>query len=211
MTIYDCKKHGQCRCRRKRLCLRFLKAIIAFILLVLLIILIVWLVLRPTKPKFYLSDATVISFNLTSTSSPTCLLSSSIQVSITSRNPNDRIGVRYDKLDVFATYRYQQITLSTALPPTYQGHNDITTWSPFVYGPSVPLPPYLSNALVQDENAGALMIHVKIDGRLRWKVGTWTSGHYHIHVRCPAILSVNGGWSSVRFMRVTTCNVDIDI
>ncbi|GMG98418.1 hypothetical protein Nepgr_000258 [Nepenthes gracilis] len=41
--------------------------------------------------------------------------------------------VYYEKLDVYAAYRNQQITLPTLLPPTYQGHKDTVVWSPFLY------------------------------------------------------------------------------
>lgn len=110
--------------------------------------------------------------------------------------------------------RYQQITLSSVLPPVYQGHNDIDVWSPYLYGAAVPVAPYLADALQQDCAAGFLLVHVKIDGRIRWKVGSWISGHYHLFVNCPAFLSTRGDGSggaalSFKFQQMTGCSVDV--
>ncbi|MQL87217.1 hypothetical protein Taro_019758 [Colocasia esculenta] len=170
----------------------FLAGLLFLLVLVLIAIFVTWLVLRPTKPRFYLQDATVYSFNITGT--PPNLLNSNIQVTITSRNPNHRIGIYYDRLDVYASYKYQPITPAAPVAPIYQGHHDVVLWSPFLCGVEVPLAPYLAAALEQDHAAGALLLYVKMDGRVRWKVGSWTSGHYHLFVNCPAVLLFGGGW-----------------
>ncbi|XP_008799695.1 NDR1/HIN1-like protein 1 [Phoenix dactylifera] len=186
--------------------------ILGFIILILFIILVIWLVLRPTKPKIYLQDASVSAFNV---SSPENLLSSTLQVTISTRNPNDRIGIYYDRVDVFASYKYQQITLAASVPPFYQGHNDIDVWSPYLYGVDIPVAPYLAEALVQDQSSGFLLLHIKIDGRVRWKVGTWISNHYHLYATCPAFLSfetgkgVDGDPPAVKFQQISTCSVDV--
>ncbi|THU55591.1 hypothetical protein C4D60_Mb11t08190 [Musa balbisiana] len=179
----------------------------------LLVVLIVWLVLRPNKPKFYLQDAIVVQFNLTS---GVGLLTSVFQITLSSRNPNDRIGVYYDRIDAYVLYKGQQITAATALPPGYQGHNDVIVWSPYLYGAAVPLAPYLADALYQDENAGYILLYVRVDGRLRWKVGSWISGHYHLQVNCPVFLTVDGSNHSgdgpvpyFHFRQMTSCTVDV--
>lgn len=194
-------------CRDLLCCLFFL------VILVLLAILIIWLVLRPTKPRFYLQDAVIYSFN--TTGGVPSLLNSNIQVTIASRNPNDRVGIYYDRLHVYAAYKYQQITPATAVTPIYQGHKDILLWSPFLCGVEVPLAPFLAEALERDHAAGALLLNVKLDGRIRWKVGSWTSGHYHLFVDCPALLSFGGEWGSgaspvVRYeRRIAACKVSV--
>ncbi|MQM17944.1 hypothetical protein Taro_050925 [Colocasia esculenta] len=192
--------------------------LLAFVVLVLFIILVIYLVLRPTKPRFLLQDASVIVFNLSGTPPAAAFVTTTMQVTLTTRNPNDHIGIYYDKLDVYAAYKYQQVTLATAIPPTYQGHNDVVVWSPFLYGVNVPIAPYLALGVAQDQNAGLMLLYVKVRGRLRWKVGTWTSGHYHISVSCPALLGfrgqgggyAGGGYSPViRFQQGSTCTVDV--
>ncbi|KAF7057874.1 hypothetical protein CFC21_076791 [Triticum aestivum] len=135
-------------------------------------------------------------------------------VTVASRNPNDRVGVYYDRLDVYASYKYQQITVAASLPAVYQGHGDVDVWSPVLDGPNVPFAPYLASAISQDCQAGYLILQVKIDGRVRWKVGSWISGHYHLFVTCPAFLVTSGGngapgASGFKFQTTTYCHVEV--
>ncbi|KAJ8477103.1 hypothetical protein OPV22_020830 [Ensete ventricosum] len=206
----DCGIHG--KHKRHKQFLRMLAAFLSLVVVLLLAVLIVWLVLRPTKPMFYLQDFSLLQFNLTH--GDAALLTSVLQVTLSSRNPNGRIGIYYDRLDVYAAYKGQQFTAASFLPPGYLGHNDVAIWSPYLYGTAVPLAPYLADALSQDESAGYLLLYVRVDGRLRWKVGTWISGHYRLQANCPAFLIVDSGKSQsdapapiVRFQHNTACSV----
>lgn len=216
-----CEKHG--KCKRHMFWKPFCCCLLLLLFLILLTILIIYLVLRPTKPRFSLQDVSVSELNLStpdgglildlnnfnpaSSASRQFLLTSTMQVTVSSRNPNDRIGVYYDRLDVYASYKQQQITLATAIPPNYQGHNDVTVWSPNLVGISVPVSPYLCAELTQDRSAGILLLNIRLDGRVRWKVGTWISGRYHIHVNCPAFVTINSG--VFRFQQIIRCSVDV--
>lgn len=115
------------------------------------------------------------------------------QVTIASRNPNDRVGIYYKTLHAFTTYRDEPVTVPVSLPAIYQGHKDQSVWSPVMSGDSVPVAPYVADAMKQDIAAGYVLLHVKVDGRVKWKVGSWVSGGYHIFVNCPALLSASGG------------------
>jgi len=205
----DCGGHGH---RRRKMFRRCCASILVFLFIVLVVVLIVWAILQPNKPRFILQDATVYAFNL---SAPN-LLTSNFQVTLSSRNPNDKIGIYYDRLDVYATYQNQQITLRTAIPPTYQGHKDVDVWSPFIYGTEVPVAPYNSDALGQDQANGAVQLLIKIDGRVRWKVGTLITGRYHLYVRCPAYITfgsrttgVDVGNNAIKYQLVTSCSVSV--
>ncbi|KAM3374291.1 NDR1/HIN1-like protein 1 [Capsicum galapagoense] len=210
MSAKDCGHHDE---ERRKLHRRLFAALLGFVILILFIILLIFLKLRPTKPHFVLQDATIYSFNI---SSPN-FLTTNFQITLASRNPNDKIGIYYDKLDVYATYRGQQITLPTLIPQTYQGHKDFTIWSPFVYGNSVPIAPYLTESLNQDQMAGTVLINVKVDGSVRWKVGTFVSGKYHLNVNCPAYVGVGGKMignsiavgSAMKYQLVQNCHVDV--
>ncbi|XP_068340950.1 NDR1/HIN1-like protein 1 [Pyrus communis] len=210
MSSKDCGHHGHTKWKKRfrRCCAGLL--IFNFILLV--TILIVWAILQPSKPRFVLQDVTVFNFN---TSVPN-VFSSSFQVTIAARNPNDKLGIYYDKLDVYATYRSQQITFSTLIPPVYQGHKDVNIWSPFIYGTEVPIAPYNSIALGQDQNAGSVLFLIKIDGRVRFKVGTFITGRYHLYVRCPAFIPLGSqstgivvGNNAVKYQLVQRCSVSV--
>lgn len=108
---------------------------------------------------------------------------------------------------------FYKVTLATLLPATYQGHLDVTVWSPFLYGTTVPVAPYLSPALSQDLTAGMVLLNIKIDGWVRWKVGTWISGRYRLHVNCPAYITLAGHFSgegpAVKYQLVQRCAVDV--
>ncbi|XP_065856301.1 NDR1/HIN1-like protein 1 [Euphorbia lathyris] len=209
MSAKDCGNHGE---KRRKLFRRIFAGILIFLFLVLVTILIVWAVLRPSKPRIVLQDVTVYAFN---TSVPN-FLTSNFQVTFSIRNPNDKIGIYYDRLDIYASYRNQQITLRTRIPPNYQGHKEINVWSPNIYGTSVPVAPYNALSLGQDQSAGAVMMMIKMDGRVRFKVGTFISGRYHLYVRCPAYIELGSktagvivGENSVKYSMLVSCSVSL--
>ena len=113
---------------------------------------------------------------------PTCA-----QVTIASRNPNDRVGVYYKTLDAFTTYRDEPVTVPVSMPSIYQGHKDVSVWSPVMSGDAVPVAQYVADAMKQDIAAGYVLLHVKVEGRVKWKVGSWVSGGYHLFVTCPVL------------------------
>ncbi|KAG9129009.1 hypothetical protein Leryth_014760 [Lithospermum erythrorhizon] len=209
MSDKECGHHEEEK--KKKLLHHILAGVAAFTLLILLTILLVYLILRPTKPRFILRDITVYAFNV---SSPT-LLTSNLQTTLLTRNPNRHIGIYYDKLDVYASYRSQQISLPTLLPKTYLGHKDVVTWSPFLYGNAVPLAPLLSQSLAQDQMVGTVMVNVRVEGRVRWRVGNFVTGKYHLSVNCPAY--INFGRSNtmimvgpaIKYQLVLPCHVDV--
>ncbi|KAI8562921.1 hypothetical protein RHMOL_Rhmol03G0073300 [Rhododendron molle] len=179
----DCCDHH--KCQYGRLVRRFLAGLLVLLFILLVVFLITWAVLQPKKPQFVLQDATVYALNVSALN----FVSSSISLTISSQNPNDNIGVYYDKLDVYATYQDQQITYYTAIPPTYQGHHDVNVWSPYIVGTNVPVAPYNGLSLNQDAADGSIVLFIKIIGRVRWKVGTITTGNYHFDVTCPALIT----------------------
>ncbi|KAG2572054.1 NDR1/HIN1-like protein 12 [Panicum virgatum] len=163
-------------------CFLTLAAVVGFIVLV------IYLALHPSKPSFYLQDVQLRSIDL---SDPA--LSLNLQVTIASRNPNERVGVYYMSLDAFATYRDEPVTVAVALPAIYQGHKDASVWSPVLAGESVPVSGGAADAMRQDIAAGYVLLHVRVEGRVKWKVGSWVSGGYHLSVNCPALLATSGG------------------
>ncbi|KAL2503129.1 NDR1/HIN1-like 1 [Forsythia ovata] len=182
------------------------------VFILLFVILLVWAILQPKKPRFILQDATIFSLNV---SAPN-IISTTVQVTINSRNPNSKVGVYYDKLSVYASYHSQQITYYTIIPPVYQGHKDTNVWSPFVYGNNVPVAPYNGLALSQDQSNGAIRMIFKIDGRVKWKVGTFVSGRYHLHVTCPAYIPIGNNrntgivlGTAVKYQLSQSCKVSV--
>lgn len=135
---------------------------VTIVFFILLIILIVYLVLRPTKPKFYLQNLHLIKLNSSPATNTPPTLTINLQATLASRNPNSRIGIYYSSLDTYVTYRDEPVTVPVSLPPVYEGHKDVSVWSPVLYGSGVPVDPYIANAIAQDQAAGVLLLHVKV-------------------------------------------------
>lgn len=129
----------------RRVLRRLWVALLVFNVILLLTILLVWAILRPHKPQFVLQDVTIYGLN----ASVPNFVTTRIGVTISSRNPNDKIGIYYDRVAVFAVYNSQQITPPYQIPPSYQGHKEVDIWSPVLSGNSIPVAPYNSLALNQ--------------------------------------------------------------
>ncbi|XVE79176.1 hypothetical protein DITRI_Ditri14bG0037000 [Diplodiscus trichospermus] len=209
MTGKECGEHDE----HKQLVRRISTAVLVFLIVFAVVVFLVWAILHPAKPSVILQDVTIYAFNLTAPN----FLSSNMQITLASRNPNDKIGIYYLKLDIFASYRNQQITLPTLLPRTYQGHDDVTVWSPFLYGNAVPVAPFLEAGLSQDMSAGLVLLNIKVFGQLKWKVGSWISGRYQINANCPAHISFSDRTKGIqvgpamKYQLVQTCHVDVSL
>ncbi|KAL3379368.1 hypothetical protein AABB24_000199 [Solanum stoloniferum] len=211
MSDKKCSHH---KSKKKKLIRRCCAGFLIFLFLALLTILIVWAILQPKKPRFILQDTTIFTFNV---SAPN-IFSTSIQTTIYARNPNSKIGIYYDNMDIYAMYHNQQITYYTQIPPVYQGHKDVNIWSPFVYGNNIPIAPYNGPGLSEDQQNGGVWLDFKIDGRVKWKVGSITTGHYHLHVTCSAYVPLGDrptyggvmvGNNAVKYQLARDCSVSV--
>ncbi|GMH09992.1 hypothetical protein Nepgr_011833 [Nepenthes gracilis] len=209
MSEKECGHHAD---KRRKIIRRIFAGLLIFLFLVLLAVLIIWAVLQPKKPSFTLEDATLFTFNL---SAPN-ILTSVFQITVKSHNPNDHIGVYYDNLDAYAVYRYQQITLPTSIPPTYQDTDQFNIWSPFLYGYNVPISPDIGASLNTDRGNGNVQLSIRMDGRVRWKVGVFVTGSYRIHVYCLAFITFGSastgvmvGNDAVKYQMNWGCSVSV--
>ncbi|KAL1827774.1 hypothetical protein ACET3Z_006186 [Daucus carota] len=167
----------------KKLCCCVFAFFLTLVVIVLFIYFLIWLLLRPSIPQFILEDASVETFNFSS--SPD-VLTSSFQITLYSKNPNSLAGIYYDNLEVFATYQGQEITLRTPLSPTYLHHNEDSVWPLFLTGDNMAVAPNLENSLTQDQMAGIVTISIEVEGNIRWKVGSSASGKsIRLNVNCP--------------------------
>ncbi|KAJ7965244.1 Late embryogenesis abundant protein [Quillaja saponaria] len=157
----------------------------SFFTTILSLILLIWLIIRPSKPQFSLNQVDIYQLNL----SGPHLLNSSIQLTLLSKNPNQKVGIYYDELQVYAAYKGQQITADTTLPPFYQGHEESNLLTAYLIGSGLPVAPSFGYDIGGDQTAGRLLLNLKTNGRLRWKVGTWVSGRYRFNVNCIAVMA----------------------
>ncbi|GMH08824.1 hypothetical protein Nepgr_010664 [Nepenthes gracilis] len=180
-----------------------------FLLSFISLVLLVWLVLHPSKPRFSLREVDVYQLNL----SAPHLLTSSIDITIESKNPNQRVGIYYDQLQAYASYRGQQITAHAQLPAFYQGIQDRNLLSASLKGDGIPVAPSFGYEVGRDQVAGKLVVALRLDGQLRWKVGTWVSGRYRINVNCVAVLPLGAtdriSTSPINSGQGTSCSTTI--
>lgn len=62
----------------------------------------------------------------------------------------------------------------------------------------------------RDQVAGRLVLSVRVDGQLRWRVGGWVSGRYRFNVDCVAVVGLGpGGDSAAGGPQGTQCSINV--
>ncbi|XP_028806697.1 NDR1/HIN1-like protein 26 [Neltuma alba] len=163
---------------------KFLFIVSSCFTIILLLILLIWFILRPSKPQFSLEELDIYQLNL---SGP--YLNSTIQLTLLSKNPNRKVGIYYDEFQVYAAYKSQQITMDSSLPPFYQSNEESNLLSASLVGNGLPVSPSLAYEVARDRAAGRLVLNVKVNGKLRWKVATWVSGRSRFTVNCVSFVT----------------------
>lgn len=180
--------------------------IVVFLLLAGITALIVWLVYRPHRPRFTVVGAAI--YELNTTSPP--IISTTMQFTIVSRNPNRRVSIYYDRLSAFVSYRSQAITQQVMLPPLYQEKHSTVAMSPILGGGMVPVSVEVANGLVMDQAYGVVGLRLVLLGRLRWKAGVIKTGHYGVYVKCDMLVGLKRGFvGQVPLLGAPACDVDI--
>ncbi|CBI23090.3 unnamed protein product, partial [Vitis vinifera] len=71
----------------------------------------------------------------------------------------------------------------------YEGHEESNLLTASLVGTALPVAPSFGYEVGRDQTAGKLVLSLKLDGRVRWKVGTWVSGRYRLNVNCVAVMA----------------------
>jgi hypothetical protein len=193
MSIITIKSPQYCETKQvliKRNYKKIFFAFSTFFTIFLLLILLIYFILKPNKPQFSLQELDIYQLNLSGT-----ILNSSIQLTLLSKNPNQKVSIYYDEFQVYATYKNQQITSDSFVPPFYQGQQESNLLSSSLIGNGLPVAPSISYELGHDQNSGRLSLNLKANGKLRWKIGTWVSGRYRFNVNCVYVVTFGIGSS----------------
>ncbi|KAK1397292.1 Harpin inducing protein [Heracleum sosnowskyi] len=102
----------------------------ALLLLVGIVALILWLIFRPNPVKFYVTDASLTQFDISSTHKT---LHYNLALNMTVRNPNKRIGIYYDQIEAQALYQ-GQVFGTANVTGFYQGHKETDYLNPVFNG-----------------------------------------------------------------------------
>ncbi|XP_004133755.1 NDR1/HIN1-like protein 12 [Cucumis sativus] len=177
-----------------------------FLLVIGVVALTLWLVYRPIDPQFTVVGAAIYDLNMSSLP----LLSTTMQFTIVTRNPNRRVSIYYDRLTVFVSYRNQQITSQVILPPLAHEKRSTVAMSPVLGGGAVAVSLEVANGLVTDQTIGVLGLRVVLLGRLRWKAGPLKTGRYSVYVKCDVLVGVKRGLvGQLPMLASPPCKVDI--
>ncbi|KAL0412314.1 UNVERIFIED_CONTAM: NDR1/HIN1-like protein 26 [Sesamum latifolium] len=190
------------RDRRGALC----AAIVIFLLLAGITALTVWLVYRPHKPKFRVVSAAV--YELNATSPP--FISTTMQFTVVTRNPNKRVSIYYDQLSAFVSYKNQAVTPPVILPPLFHETKSTVALSPVLGGSSLPVAAEVVNGLMMDEAYGVVGLRLVLTGKLRYKAGAIRSRRYGVYVRCDLFVGLKKGFvGQLPLLGSPACIVDV--
>ncbi|KAI3679459.1 hypothetical protein L2E82_51370 [Cichorium intybus] len=176
--------------------------LLALIVLVGLVILIVWLTIKPKKLVYSIDDGSIHNYNLSNGNH----LNSTYNFILRAYNPNKKVSIYYDKVDIAVLYDDETLTRGT-IDPFYQPKKNATRFMLNLASHDVPLPDQIARDLKVERTSGRVEMTVKLRARIRFKVGVWKSRHYHMKVSCAPIM-VHFSTSSKGFQR-TICDVDI--
>ncbi|KAL6005440.1 hypothetical protein ACLOJK_006007 [Asimina triloba] len=194
------QRTGTCSC----LMSTFFKLVFSIIIALGVAVLVLWLIYRPHKMRVYVATAELSQFNLNGNT-----LNYSLSLNVAIRNPNKRIGIYYDKLEARAYYEGERFGYSP-LPTFYQGHKNTTNVFPVFTGQAtVPFSNGDLETFNREKGEGFFYIDVKIDARIRYKVGSVKTRRYKPDFECDLRLPVpvNGGSTAAAFSS-TKCDVD---
>ncbi|KAF6159634.1 hypothetical protein GIB67_034596 [Kingdonia uniflora] len=180
--------------------------IVIFLLLAGVTALIVWLVYRPHNPRFTVVGAAIYDLNTTTPS----FITTTMQFTVVTRNPNKRTSIYYDRLSAFVSYRSQAITAPLMLPPLFHEKKSTVALSPILGGSFMPVSMVVGNGLITDQAYGVVGLRLVLMGRLRWKSGAFKSARYGVYVKCDMLVGLKKGFvGQVPLLGSPDCDVDI--
>ncbi|GAB2272125.1 hypothetical protein Dimus_006944 [Dionaea muscipula] len=187
----------------------FFKIIFTILILIGIAVLVFWLVVHPHEIKFNATDASLTQFTLSGSGNDTLLYD--LALNFTVRNPNRRIGVYYDVIDLRAYYDDQRFS-ATTLEPFYQGHKNTTDLGPVtLQGQNViTASSGLSSDYSSQQSDGVFDITVKMYLKVRFKLGWVKIGKFKPKIKCdlkvPLTSSTSGNTNTYQS---TSCKYDL--
>ncbi|KAJ3680483.1 hypothetical protein LUZ60_016761 [Juncus effusus] len=178
-------------------------ALLTLIVIVGLIILIFWLVVRPVPLDYTVEHASVNGFNITSKNE----LNAMFNLTLRALNPNRRMSVYYDDVDISVWYDGQMIAFTKA-SPFFQPHKNTKRLDVEADSKYTPLTNQAAKDLTHDKSIGNIGLEVRVRAWIQFKVGIFKSVHYKLKAYCTPVNVGFSPKSATSFDRVY-CDVDI--
>uniref|UniRef100_A0A7N0V5D6 Late embryogenesis abundant protein LEA-2 subgroup domain-containing protein n=1 Tax=Kalanchoe fedtschenkoi TaxID=63787 RepID=A0A7N0V5D6_KALFE len=176
------------------------KLILTAIVILGLVVLVLWLIFRPNPVKFHITDASLTQFDLANST-----LKYNLALNASVRNPNSRIGIYYDVLQIDAFYEDQRFS-TVNLTPFYQGHKNTSDLQMVFKGQQVIVVD--SAQYATDKSAGVFEVDLRMRLRVRFRLIQLLKirvGKFRGKVDCDLKVPVSG--SGVAFA-AKRCDID---
>ncbi|XP_006400795.2 uncharacterized protein At1g08160 [Eutrema salsugineum] len=167
--------------RRSLVCYVFL-VILTLIFIVATGFLITWIVTKPKKLHYTLENASVEKFNLTDDNH----VSGTFKFTIRSQNPNHRISVYYNSVEIFVKFKDQTLAFDT-IEPFHQPRMNITQIDDTLVAQNVPVSKSNGKNLRAQTSLGKIDLEVYVKARVRFQVGIWKSSHRTVKIECSHV------------------------
>ncbi|CAN8270097.1 unnamed protein product [Cochlearia groenlandica] len=142
---------------------------------------VIWLIFRPNAVKFHVTDANMNRFSLDPNTSN---LDYDLDLNFTIRNPNQRLGVYYDEINVTGYYRDQRFG-SGEISPFYQGHKNTTVIGARIEGRSLTaIDDGVRSVMKEEERSGVYTIDAKVRVSVRFKYWVIKSWRFKPKFKC---------------------------
>ncbi|CAL1404141.1 unnamed protein product [Linum trigynum] len=174
-------------------------AILGLIVIVGLAVLIAWLIVKPKRLIYTVEGASIRNFNINSDH-----VNSSFSFAIRAYNPNKRMSVYYDAVEVSTAFDGQTVAFNT-LSPFHQPKRNVTVLEAQLESRDVALSKSLSKDVRAQRADGQVKVNLRIRARIRFKVGAIKLRHQTVKALCPAVpISFHSGKS----FQITECDLD---
>ncbi|KAK3021877.1 hypothetical protein RJ639_047381 [Escallonia herrerae] len=168
-----------CRCLCWTLCVIFLlfilKVVVAHVFK---------LICRPRAPDYYIQNIAIRSLDLKS-SAP---ISPEFDVTLRIQNPNDKLGIYYQKGSSM-NFHYNGIKLCDGvLPEFYQASNNLTVFETTLSGDGIALPSATRSALLNQQQQKKVLLGFSLKSLVKIKFGYVTTWKIVFKVNCDLVV-----------------------
>ncbi|KAA8544145.1 hypothetical protein F0562_022219 [Nyssa sinensis] len=149
------------RPRHSKLVRRIALVLLSLIVLVGIAVLIIWLAVKPKRFVYTIEDGSIHGFSLNNNH-----LNASFDFVLRAHNPNRRVSLYYDKMEVTVSYNDQTMAFNT-VSPFFQRHRNVTRLGVKLMAQDVSLYGSVSKKLRLDKSSGEVELDVRVKAKIR--------------------------------------------
>lgn len=168
---------------------------------------VLYLVFRPEAPKYSIQQINIRGINLTSPSS-TAASSPVFDVTVKADNPNNKIGISYEK-ESSAEIFYNNVILCNGVMPTfYQPSNNVTVFKTVLEGSGIKLNNENRRALLKAQTKRKVPLIVKLRAPVKIKVGSVKTWKITVKIDCDLTVDQLTAKAKIGYRH---CNFRVDL